>query len=232
LLLAGLPLFDSVVPTRLSLVVIPVVGVLLALFVDWLMIHGGPDTAAAADGPAAARRFWAPYRVLGAGALAMALLPIVPTSLPVTARQPAPRFITSGAWRDRVPEGSTVGVLPFGWQNDVNSMQWQTEQGFRFKILGGYFLGPDPAREDKRAGFGAGGYFVRTVLGEGRDSRMIVTDEQRAHCLAQLRGWRADVLLLPADAPNAEVVRGTAEQILGPGQRVEDVWIWRVHRAA
>jgi hypothetical protein len=232
LLLAGLPLFDSVVPTRLSLVVIPVVGVLLAIFVDWLMIHGGPDTAAAVDGPAAARRFWAPYRVLGAGALAMALLPIMPTSLPVTARQPAPRFITSGAWRDHVPEGSTVGVLPFGWQNDVNSMQWQTEQGYRFKILGGYFLGPDPAREDKRAGFGAGGYFVRTVLGEGRDSRMIVTDEQRAHCLAQLRGWRADVLLLPADAPNAEVVRGTTEQILGPGQRVEDVWIWRVHRAA
>jgi hypothetical protein len=196
------------------------------------MIHAGPGaTAVTADGfVAAARRFWTPHRVLGVGALVMALLPIMPTSLPVAARQPAPRFFTSGAWRERVPEGSTVGVLPFGWQNDVNSMQWQTEQGFRFKILGGYFLGPDPGRADRRAGFGAGGHVVRSVLGESRDSRMVVTDEQREHCLAQLHSWRTDFLLLPDDAPNAQVVRDSAEQILGPGQRVEDVWIWRVRR--
>jgi hypothetical protein len=122
-------------------------------------------------------------------------------------------------------------MLPFGWQSDVNSLQWQAEQGLRFKVLSGYFLGPDPARGDKRAGFGAGSYFVRTMLTDGRDAGLVMTDQEREYCLAQLRGWHTDVLLLPQDAPNAGVVRQGVEQILGPGQHVEDVWIWHVGRA-
>jgi hypothetical protein len=232
-LLADLPLLDSVVPTRLSLVVIPIVGVLLAFFVEWLVIDGGPRAGSADGGDvvAKARRFWTPLRVMGVGALVVALLPIAPTPLPVSARQPTPRFFSTGAWRGSVPEGSTVGVLPFGWQSDVNSLQWQTEQGLRFKILSGYFLGPDPARDDKRAGFGAGPYFVRTVLAEGRDAGLVMTDHEREYCLAQLRSWHTDVLVLPEDAPNASVVHHSAEQILGPGQHVEDVWVWHVRSA-
>jgi hypothetical protein len=230
-LLADLPLFDTVVPTRLSLVVIPIVGVLLAFFVEWFMNNGGSRVGAADDGDfvAKARRFWTPLRVLGVGALVVALLPIAPTPLAVSARQPAPRFFTSGAWRDRVPEGSTVGLLPFGWENDVNGLQWQAEQGLHFKILSGYFLGPDPARDDKRAAFGAGAYYVRTVLSGGRVGSA-VTDREREYCLAQLSSWHTDVLVLPEDAPSAGAVRESAEQILGPGQHVEDVWIWHVPR--
>jgi hypothetical protein len=241
-MLAGLPLFDTVVPTRLSLVVIPIVGVLLALFVEWLMIGGAPEVGSAEGGPrvgsaeggglvARARRFWTPLRVLGVGALVVALLPVAPTPLAVSARQPAPRFFSTGAWRGHVPEGGTVGLLPFGWESDVNSLQWQTEQGLRFKVLSGYFLGPDPARDDKRAGFGAGSYFVRTVLAGGGAARPAMTAQEREYCLAQLRGWHTDVLLLPEDAPDAGVVHQRAEEILGPGQHVEDVWIWHVRKS-
>ncbi|NJC69112.1 hypothetical protein HC031_05150 [Planosporangium thailandense] len=222
-LLAELPLFDTVVPTRLSLVVIPIVGVLLALFVDWIMVEGGRGV-----GSAGARGAWSPLRVLGIGALAASLVPLLPTPLTVTPRQPAPRFFSTGAWHHSVPDGATVGLLPFGWQSDVTSMQWQTEQGFRFKILGGYFLGPDPTRDDRRGGYGAGPYLVRTVLAEGRQGGRRLSGQERQHCLQQLRSWHATVLLLPENAPNAAAVREGAEQIFGPGRHVEDVWVWRV----
>jgi hypothetical protein len=247
-LLTNLPLFDTVVPTRLSLIVIPVVGALLAFFVEWLMTEGGPAVASAdgrplvdlvagrlrtgfagrRDAVAKARRFWTPVRVLGFGALVVALLPIAPTPLVVSARHPAPRFFATGAWRQQVPEGATVGILPFSWLGDLDAMQWQTEQELRFKIVGGYFLGPDPARDDKRAGFGPGGYYLRSVFSDSREPGTSLTDTERESCLAQLRSWHTDVLVLPESAPNAAALREGAEQILGAGQHVEDVWIWRV----
>jgi len=219
-MLAQLPLLDTVVPTRLSLVVIPVVGVLLAFFVERFMAEGAP-----------AGRFWTPLRVLGFGALAVALLPIAPTPLTVSKRHPAPQFFASGAWRDYVREGGTVGLMPFGWQGDLNMMQWQTEQGLKFKILNGYFLGPNPSRDDKQAKFGAGDSMVRSLLSEHRQSRPIVTDDTREYCLQELRSWHTDLLVLPEDAPNAELIRDGADQILGPGQLVGDSWVWRVPAA-
>ncbi len=209
-LLARLPLLDTVVPTRLSLVVIPVVGLLLALFADKIV----------ASPP--------PARMIGAAALAGVLLPIAPTPLTVAGRHEAPRFFTSGAWRAHVPEGGTVGLLPFGWSSDINMMQWQTEQGLKFKILNGYFLGPDTSRKDRRARFGTGGFFVRFMLGEDRGEKVTVTPDQREFCLNELRGWQTTALVLPDDAPHADVLRDGADQILGSGEHVEDSWVWRV----
>ncbi|MGC9669338.1 hypothetical protein ACNTMW_22630 [Planosporangium sp. 12N6] len=214
--LAKVPPFDTVVPTRLSLVVIPIVGLLLTLFVERLMVDGA--------GP----RFWTPLRVLGVAALLVALVPIAPKPLTVSDRGPTPRFFTSGAWRDHVPAGGTVGLLPFGWSSDLDGMRWQTEQGLPFKLVGGYFLGPDPARDDKEAVFGPGGHFARTVLAEKRDTPVVLSEQERAYCLAQLRSWHTTVLLLPEDAPNAPVLHDLAEQLLGPGQHVQDTWVWQV----
>jgi hypothetical protein len=218
--LAQLPLLDTVVPTRLSLVVIPVVGLLLAFFVERIMIEG----AARGEG----MRFWTPLRVVGTGALVVALLPIAPTPLTVSRRHPAPRFLASGAWRDHLPVGGTIGLLPFGWQSDLNMMQWQAEQGLNFKILNGYFLGPDPSRDDRRGQFNGGSYLVTRLLGETHTDRVAVTAGQRAFCLDELRRWHTTALVLPEDAPNADLVRDEADQIIGPGQHLQDVWIWRV----
>jgi hypothetical protein len=216
-LLARLPLLDTVVPTRLSLVVIPIVGVLLAFVVERIMLDG-------VDGG----RFWTRMRIVGFGALVIALLPIVPTPLTVSARHRAPTFFSTGAWRDEVPVGATIGLMPFGWQGDLNMMQWQTEQGLNFKILNGYFLGPDPDRDDRRGTFDGGTYLVQTVLSQYQSARLVLTADERAYCLSQLRDWGTAMLVLPDDAPNADVVRDGAEQILGPGRHVEDSWIWLI----
>jgi hypothetical protein len=216
-LFAHLPLLDTVVPTRLSLIVIPVVGVLLAFFVERFMTEGAQPGG-----------FWTPVRVLGVGALVAALLPIAPKPLAVSPRYVAPRFFSSGAWRGYTPEGGTIGLLPFGWQSDLDMMQWQTEQGLHFKILNGYFLGPDPSRHDKRARFGAGSSVVRYLLSDDRAEPVTVPESQRVHCLGELRGWHTDALVLPDDAPHAGLLRDTADQILGSGQHVEGSWVWRI----
>jgi hypothetical protein len=216
-LLARLPLLDTVVPTRLSLVVIPVVGVLLAFVVERIALDGG-----------AGDRFWTRTRIVGIGALAITLLPIAPTPLTVSARHRAPRFFATGAWRDQVPPGATIGLMPFGWQGDLNMMQWQTEQHFNFKILNGYFLGPDPARDDRQGTFGGGTYLVQEVLSQYQSTRLVLTADERVYCRSQLREWGTALLVLPDDAPNADVVRDGADQILGPGRHVEDSWIWLV----
>jgi hypothetical protein len=218
-LLSRAPLLDTVVPTRLSLVVIPVVGVLIAFFVDRIMSEGAPVGAA---------RFWTPMRVLGAGALVAALLPIAPKPLAVDARHVAPAFFSSGAWQDYSPDGGTIGLLPFGWQSDLNMMQWQAEQDLKFKILNGYFLGPNPDRDDKQAKFGAGDSVIRSLLDEDRSTPLTVTASQRADSLRELRSWHTDALVLPADAPHADVLRDGAEQILGGGHYVEGSWVWRI----
>ncbi|GII25476.1 hypothetical protein [Planosporangium mesophilum] len=234
--LSKLPLLDTVVPTRLSLVAVPIVGVLLALFVQRLMIDGAPTREAgegSTQAPAggfvdAARRFWTPLRVLGIGALVVAILPIAPTPLTVADRQPTPRFFATGAWRDHIRGGDTVGILPFGWNSDLRTMRWQTQQGLSFKVLGGYFLGPDSRRDDKQAAFGTGASFARTVFAESRDSPTVLSEQERSYCLRELRDWHTSVLLLPQDAPNAAVLHDAAEQIFGPGQHIEDTWVWRV----
>ena len=221
-LLSGLPLLDTVVPTRLSLVVIPVVGVLLAFYVERVLVEGAPRRG---DG----NRFWTPLRVVGIGALAGALIPIAPTPLTVDPRHRAPTFLSSGAWRAYAPAGGTVGLLPFGWKSDLDMMQWQTEQGLKFKILNGYFLGPDPASDDKQARFGGGLYFVRQLLSSSRGAAPIeLSTEERVYCLHELQTWHTNALVLPDRAPHAEVLREGADQILGPGRHVRDSWVWRV----
>jgi hypothetical protein len=218
-LLSRAPLLDTVVPTRLSLVVIPAVGVLLAFFVERIMSESVP---------VGATRFWTPIRVLGAGALVAALLPIAPKPLAVSPRHVAPAFFSSGAWRTYVPEGGTIGLLPFGWQSDLNMMQWQAEQGLEFKILNGYFLGPDPSRTDKQARFGAGNSLIRSLLDDDRANPLTVTSDERAECVRELRSWHTDALVLPADAPHVDVVRDGVDQILGGGHYVEGSWVWRI----
>jgi hypothetical protein len=218
-LLSRAPLLDTVVPTRLSLVVIPIVGVLLAFFVDRAMSDRAPVRAV---------RFWTPMRVLVAGALVAALLPIAPKPLAIEARHVGPTFFSSGAWRAYAPEGGTIGLLPFGWQSDLNMMQWQAEQDLEFKILNGYFLGPDPQREDKQAKFGAGVSLVRSLLDEDRSGPATVTAGERAECLRELRSWHTDALVLPADARHVDVLRDATEQILGGGHYVDGSWVWRV----
>src|SRR5947207_217552 len=87
-LVSRLPLFDSVVPTRLALVVTTLLGILFAVIVD----RAGADR-----------------RPMTLALVAVALVPL--RTVPA---EPLPRFVASGDWRRYVPPGGTLLVAPFG----------------------------------------------------------------------------------------------------------------------
>jgi hypothetical protein len=202
-LVSWLPLFDSVVPTRFALVVTTVIGLLLAVFIE--RVRGGRTLAL----------------------VAVALLPLVPVPLRATAAEPLPRFFASGHWRGYVPAGGTVFVAPFGHEPALSAMRWQIRTGLRFRIVGGYFLGTDRGRTGDRARIGAPPSATSTLLSLRGDDPVTVTADRAGEVRAELRNWRVDTVLLADAAPQAEAVRSTLEQVLGAGEHVDDVWVWR-----
>ncbi|HTJ34518.1 MAG TPA: hypothetical protein VL738_14930 [Dactylosporangium sp.] len=288
--IATLPLFDSVVPTRLGLVVTAVAGVTIALLVDRLIVDrlrldpvmtaaapaeaelleaddprldpvpalvgSGPsdgDTSAARldpppprlrgaagsggdDEPPASRQ---PNFVLGvawAVALALALIPLLPTPQPAAERPPLPAIFADGNWRTELPPNPVVAVLPGGWIDNIKLMRLSTETNYEVKFTGGYFLGPnDTVPEDKNAHFGPGERPTVALMNNviGQLASPDVTQRQKADMRADLRFWQAtNIVIVVAYHNNVDVMRRTIDKLVapevGPGRLVGGVWLWDV----
>ena len=212
-----LPLFDSVVPTRLALVVTPIIGCLLARAVA--MVRTTPAGRA--------RRLTAP---LGAALLVAALVPLVPTPLPTQERPFVPVFFTGGAYRDHIPRDGIAMGIPPGWSPALHHMQWQTGADLGFRIYGGYFFAPSPGAPTRVARFGAS-YPDRIMQLDQvaqHNNALVLTAADREVWLAELRGIRVTTILMPAHHWAAKALRDTMAQIAGPGTLVEGVWVWQL----
>jgi hypothetical protein len=240
-----LPLFESVVPTRFGLALIPMIGVLLALALDRfpraLAVPGRPLWESV--GAQRASRGWqrgsgdtgssrAAVRPLWAAVIVTALLPIAPTPISVSTPHvpPTPVFFASGQWRSWVPQGGVVLPLPPGWVPYLSAMSWQTDTDLGFRIVGGYYLAPIPGDPSRRANFGPD-YpptmrLLRQIGENGGD--MYVTDEHRELARGDFRVYGVTTLVLPAAHPHAADLRRLVEQLVGPGREVDDVWVWDV----
>jgi hypothetical protein len=210
--IAELPLFNSVVPTRIGLALIPMIGVLLALAVD---------------------RFQIPrFRVVWLAIVVAALLPIAPTPLSTSAPHvpPTPVFFTSGAWRKVVPPDGVVLTTPTGWVPYLSAMSWQLDTDLDFRIVGGYYLAPTPGDPTRRANFGPAYPPTLRLLwyvGEG-GSDALITDEHRRLAVEDFRTYKVTTLVLPVTHPRVDLVKRTVELLVGPPRLVEDVWVWDV----
>lgn len=126
-----LPLLDNLLAVRFMLYVFLFGALLLASGLDELRRWA---TARAA-------RRW-----VGAGAAAFtaafALFPLLPRWPYQMTSLPMPAFFTTGAARS-VPAGSVLVPYPFPSLQDV-SMVWQANNGFRYRLPGGYVLLPGP----------------------------------------------------------------------------------------
>ncbi|WP_238434211.1 glycosyltransferase family protein [Micromonospora tarensis] len=143
-LVAALPLLDLAVPARFALVCVPVLGVLVALSLD--RVRAAPGSMVA-SGP--------PVRLLWAGAVTAALLPLVPTPIRVVPVAPVPAFVSDGGWRALVPPGRTVvAVPPVTGAGRSPVMLWSARTGLAFTAPGGYFIGPS-GPDDPAARWGA-----------------------------------------------------------------------------
>ncbi len=163
-------------------------------------------------------------------ALAIALVPIVPLPLREVSRPPVPSFITSGRWRPLVGTNQTLVPVPIPAMGHTDGMRWAASTDLDFKIPGGYFLAPRNGNTGDPGRFGGRPSGIGDLLdGVATTGRMItLTDRQRRRAQDELRYWRAAILVLPVRQPNVEALRRTVDQIAGPAERMDDVWVWDV----
>ncbi|MEU8254100.1 hypothetical protein AB0C06_07515 [Micromonospora inaquosa] len=216
-LVAKLPLLDLAVPARFALVCVPVLGVLVALSLDRVR---------------AARRASAsglPVRLLWAGAVAAALLPLVPTPIRVVPVAPVPAFVADGDWRPLVPPGRTVvAVPPVTGAGRSPVMLWSARTGLAFPAPGGYFIGPS-GPDDPAARWGAPDRPTSVLLRRVAETGEVppLTDADRRQAMADLGHWRAAVVVL-GQLEHGDPVRRTIDDLLGPGRPVDGGWVWDV----
>ncbi len=118
-LVGGLPLFEHVLPVRLTVYAALVVAVVVSLWIA----RGG------------AARVALPV---------LAVLALVPTLGPGTWRfTPEQPSFFAGAYRSCLARGETVLVIPYGYTG--SQMLWQAQTDFYFRMAGGYIsLDPPP----------------------------------------------------------------------------------------
>ncbi|HWD05930.1 MAG TPA: glycosyl transferase [Amycolatopsis sp.] len=222
-LLSGLPLFESLLESRLAMACVPAIGALLAMATDRVFA-----TAEHLPDPAPGRHRL-PLRLLWLGALAAVLLPIAPVQLLVKDRPPTPAFFADGTWRTYVAPGGTVVPVPLAGSGESEPLHWQMDAGLGYSMPEGYFVGPS-GPDDKRGRYDAPPVPTSTMLNRVRETGEVqpVTDADRDQAIKDLRYWHASVLVL-APRDHADAFRATVDLLLRkPAQFVDGVWIWDV----
>ncbi|PWR11122.1 hypothetical protein DKT69_27305 [Micromonospora sicca] len=219
--LENLAILHSVVPTRWSLALTPIVGVLLAL--------GAEQARRLARGNPAARP---QIRFVTVTVLAMALLPILPTPLPSVRLDPTPEFVRSGAWRPYVAGGHSIVTLPLPDTNYADPLRWSAETRLEMPLARGYFLAPDT-----RPGAGRVALFTApprptsTFFTEIRSTDAVppITPQDRVAAVDDLRYWRAGAVLLdPRQKQAGALHRGMTELTGIDPVLTGGVWLWDV----
>jgi len=203
-LLAGLPGFEHVIPSRLSLFTAGLVGAGLAFAVTALR--------------APAARAVATILVLAA------VLPLTPARLPGVDARAVPAFFTAPA--ARMCPGGSVLVLPFPAPDTTEPMRWQAASGMAFAMPGGYFIGP---AVDGRAYVGGQptptGLLLRAVQLDGQVRAP--TPLLRSTFAHDVRRWRACAAVL-GPAPQADALRAQVTALVGrEPESTGGVLLWR-----
>lgn len=228
-LVGKLPVFNAALPSRLALIVAPIIGLMLA----WLI------TALASRSPSTegGRRIPGPIP-MWIVAFVVALVPLVPLPILARDRDPVPHFISAGVWKQYVSDGGVLAPVPI--TNDLvpDGQRWQAAamaQGDGvFRIPAGFFLGP--GGPDGTGRIGPIPRPTQSLLEGVAKSGQIppIGEVERRQAREDLAFWGAKIVVLADTVSGAhwtphqpELLR-TATELLGPPERVDDVWLWRV----
>ncbi|GAA5184147.1 glycosyl transferase [Rugosimonospora acidiphila] len=214
--LIHLPIFNSALPARVDLVLIPIIGLLLAFALDRALTLTPRR-----------RNTW----IAG---FTVALLPIVPLPIPAAQRDPVPAFFTDGTYRQYIHSGQTLVPVPPPSDLLPNGQRWQTATNFGFAIPAGFFLGPGGPDGRSRIGPVPRPTYdtLSTIALTGAQLQLTSLDE--LHAKQDLAYWHAKLIVMstpgPGDkwAPNAGKLLAAATTLFGPPQKVDDVWLWKV----
>jgi hypothetical protein len=226
--LSRLPIFDSVVPTRMSLLVLPVLAVIIALAHDHVLASYGRRTRDAVTSARSTRLIWP--KIAWLSLIIVALGTVLPAQASTEAATPTPSFIASGLWRKYVTADQTIVPVPLPQEGDVESLFWAANNDLAIQLPRGYFLGPDPAHE-KIAIFGAPDRHTSILLEkvETANKAAVVHATDRKDAVADLRYWHAAVVVQVPGGKSDKALRATLTDLLGFKPKYSGgVWVWDV----
>lgn len=222
-LIRNVPVIDLVSVTRFAIVATFAAGVVLALAADRVM-------SLAPDSTVRGIRIGRPARIVWWVALVAAFIPVAPLPAPVRGVEPLPDFIASGQWRPYVPEGRTLVPVPLA---DVTrgrlGMRWSALSDLEFQAPRGYFMGPSNPPEDINGSWGQAQRPTSLLLQQVARNGQIpaIGEAERQAARDDLIYWRAAVVVL-GQQRRVEELKTAVTELLGPPQRVDDVWLWDV----
>ncbi|WP_412747674.1 hypothetical protein [Krasilnikovia sp. M28-CT-15] len=220
--LHSIPVLDSAVPTRWAMAIAPAVGIVLALGVQRgvELVRTQPSTRG-------------PVRVAMITAVVMALVPLAPTPLTTKPMEPVPDFVASGAWRQYVDDNHTVVALPLPDSSYPDPLRWSAYTHQDMRIAGAYALLPnqnplDPT--DRTALFSppwrpTSGLMASIKQGNPTPE---ITDTRREMTLADLRFWKAGVVVLAPQARDDEMLRVMTDLLGFQPTWTGGAWVWNV----
>jgi hypothetical protein len=174
-----------------------------------------------------------PVRVAMITAVAMALVPLAPTPLPGAPMNPIPSFVTSGTWRQYVDDKHTVVALPLPDNSYPDPLRWSAATGLDMRIAGAYALLPnvnplDPA--DRTALFAPPWRPTSGLMASIREGNPIpeITDTRREMTLADLRYWKAGVIVLTPQERDIDLLRAMSDLLGFQPTWKGGAWIWDV----
>ena len=218
-LVSHAPLLDSVIASRLTLAILPMLALPLALALSRILAGDGTPPRAG-------------VRVIALAGVAVALVPLIPTPFSATARDPLPRFVTSGQWRGYVGPGHSMLLIPVPTGSiGVAALEWTDSTNGQLPLAGGYFVGPDPEKPDGAGMFGPPHRPTLNLLyGIAATGRVpVLTGDDRRHAIEDIRYGRASVVVLSPYQPAADQLRAVMTDLIGRQPRYTgDVWLWDV----
>ncbi|GAA0811113.1 hypothetical protein [Spirilliplanes yamanashiensis] len=220
--LHSVPVLNSAVPTRWAMAIAPVIAIVLALGCQRAVELGRRQPAARG-----------PLRLAICTAVAMALVPLFPTPLPSRPMDPVPSFITSDQWRGYVDDQHSLVALPLPNSSYPDPLRWAAYTKNDLRIARGYGLFPaqNPMNPSDRTGQFEGGWrptsglFASIKAGYPTPQ---LTDARREMTLADLRFWKAGVVVLTPQDRDIEMRRAMSEIIGFQPTWTGDVWMWDV----
>jgi hypothetical protein len=217
----GLPLFTSVTPVRLGLIVGAVVGLLLAVALDRVLAANKGTSYE--PGHPSSRRLWIAI-------FAAALVPLIPLPHYTVPAPSIPAFITQGTWRQYIDEDQTLVTVPLPLPLDAYPMQWAAFEHLDIKLAGGYFLGPIDGVVGRSARFGSTPRATDELFNKVVETGYVpsVTDRDREQAAADLAFWRAGAVVLDPNHKEASPLLVLATQLFGTPRFVGGVWLWDV----
>jgi hypothetical protein len=220
--LHGIPVLNSAVPTRWAMAIAPAVGIVLALGCQRAsdLVKAQPSTRG-------------PIRVAMITAVAMALVPLVPTQLETVPMAPTPAFITAGTWKQFVDEKHAVVTLPQPTSEYPDPLRWSAITGQDMRIAGAYALLPNqnPLNpSDRTALFSPPWRPTSGLMDSIRNGNPIpeITDTRREMTLADLRFWKAGAVLLTPQIRDIEMLRAMTDLLGFHPTWIGGAWVWDV----